>query len=51
MTDIEVRTQQRLQMLLFLREALFRCLPELAKFPPVGNVSHPLRSMRVYFVV
>lgn len=29
-------------MRLFLREALFRCLPELAKFPPVGNVSHPL---------
>ncbi len=47
MTDIEVagievRIRQRLQMLLFLREALFRCLPELAKFPPVGNVSHPL---------
>ncbi|EMX68273.1 hypothetical protein ECENVIRA101_3659 [Escherichia coli Envira 10/1] len=47
MTDIEiagieVRTRQRMQMLLFLREALFRCLPELAKFSPVSNVSHPL---------
>lgn len=39
---IEVRIRQRLQMRQFLREALFRCLLELAKLPPVGNVSHPL---------
>lgn len=34
-------------MLLFLREALLRCLAELAEFPPVSNISYPLFQLLI----
>lgn len=45
---IEVRIRQRLQMLLFQREALLWCLSELAKLPFISNISHPLLQLLVY---
>lgn len=44
---IEVRIRQRLQMLLFQREALFRCLSELAKLAFISNIRHPLLQLLV----
>lgn len=45
---IEARIRQRLQMLLFQREALLCCLSELAYLPFISNFSHPLLQLLVY---
>lgn len=44
---IEVSLRQRLQMLIFQREALFWRLSELAKLPLISHINHPLLELLV----